>query len=82
MPKANLRVLESPAGPFHREECSVWGERFYVPSETRDFEKLDEVVRQHEAVISDAMVARDGERIVLVWLLFEEIWLKFGLIRR
>jgi hypothetical protein len=40
MPKANLRVLESPAGPFHKAECSVCGEKFYVPPDARDF-KMD-----------------------------------------
>jgi hypothetical protein len=47
MPKANLRVLESPAGPFHKAECSVCGEKFYVPPDARDF-KMD-MLKQFDA---------------------------------
>jgi hypothetical protein len=47
MPKANLRVLESPAGPFHKAECSVCGEKFYLPAEARDF-KAD-MLKQFDA---------------------------------
>jgi len=47
MPKASLRVLESPAGPFHRAECSGCGEKFYVLPEVRDF-KAD-MLKQFDA---------------------------------
>jgi hypothetical protein len=47
MPKANLRVLESSAGPFHRAECSVCREKFYVLPEVRNF-KAD-MLKQFDA---------------------------------
>ena len=37
MPKANLRVLKSPSGPFHKGECSVCREKFYVSPGVEDF---------------------------------------------
>jgi hypothetical protein len=37
MPKANLRVLESSRGPFHKGECSVCGEKFEVPLNVQFF---------------------------------------------
>ena len=40
MPKANLRVLKSPDGPFHKGECSVCGEKFAVsPGAGPDFKR-------------------------------------------
>jgi hypothetical protein len=39
MPKANLRVLRSPSGPFHKAECSLCGEKFYVLPDVEDFKK-------------------------------------------
>jgi hypothetical protein len=47
MPKANLRVLESPSGLFHRTECTVCGEKFYVLPEVVDF-KAD-MLKQFDA---------------------------------
>lgn len=34
MAKANLRMLTSPLGPFHKAECSDCGKLFNVPPET------------------------------------------------
>jgi len=39
MPKANLRILESLAGPFHKGECSVCGEEFEVSPSEMDFKR-------------------------------------------
>jgi hypothetical protein len=39
MPKASLCVLESPHGPFHKAECSVCSEKFYVLSGTTNFKE-------------------------------------------
>jgi hypothetical protein len=47
MPKANLRVLKSPAGPFHRAECSVCGEKFRVLPEASDCK--EDVLKQFDA---------------------------------
>jgi len=47
MPKANLRVLDSTAGPFHKAECSVCGEKFYVLPETNDFK--EDMFKQFDA---------------------------------
>jgi hypothetical protein len=42
MPKANLRILKSSAGPFHKGECSVCGEKFEVPDFKREMlERFD-----------------------------------------
>jgi hypothetical protein len=47
MPKANLRVLKSPAGPFHKGACSVCGDKFYVSPEVKEF-KAD-MLKQFDA---------------------------------
>jgi hypothetical protein len=47
MPKANLRVLDSPSGPFHKAECSVCGERFYVLPKVMDFK--EDMAKQFDA---------------------------------
>jgi len=47
MPKANLRVLDSTAGPFHKAECSVCGEKFYVLPEIKDFK--EDMFKQFDA---------------------------------
>jgi len=39
MPKANLRVLKSPDGPFHKGECSACGEKFAVSPRGPDFKR-------------------------------------------
>jgi hypothetical protein len=47
MPKANLRVLHSSSGPFHKAECSVCGEKFYVLPDVEDFKK--DMLKQFDA---------------------------------
>lgn len=47
MPKANLRVLKSPSGPFHKGKCSVCGEKFDVLPGVEDF-KAD-LLKQFDA---------------------------------
>jgi len=47
MPKANLRVLHSPAGPFHKAECSACGEKFYVSPGVPDFK--GDMLKQFDA---------------------------------
>jgi hypothetical protein len=47
MPKANLRVLYSPSEPFHKAECSVCEEKFYVLLDVEDFKK--DMLRQLDA---------------------------------
>jgi hypothetical protein len=47
MPKANLRVLESPSGPFHKAECSVCHEKFYVMPDVEDFKR--DMLKQFDA---------------------------------
>ena len=47
MPKANLRALESPSGPFHRADCSVCGEKFYVLPGVADFK--EDMCKQFDA---------------------------------
>ncbi|PYV47153.1 MAG: hypothetical protein DMG92_16820 [Acidobacteria bacterium] len=47
MPKANLRLLHSPSGLFHKAECSVCGERFYVLPEVMEFK--EDLVKQFDA---------------------------------
>lgn len=47
MPKANLRILECPAGPFRRGECSVCGEKFEVSPREEDFKR--EMLEQFDA---------------------------------
>jgi hypothetical protein len=47
MPKANLRMLDSPAGPFHKAECSVCGETFYVLPGVIEFK--EEMLKQFDA---------------------------------
>ena len=47
MPKANLRVLHSLCGPFHKAECSVFGEKFYVLPEVMEFK--EDMAKQFEA---------------------------------
>jgi len=37
MPKANLRVIKSSRGLFHKGECSVCGEKFEVPLDVQFF---------------------------------------------
>jgi hypothetical protein len=44
MPKADLRVLHSSAGPFHKAECPVFGD---VSPEIKDFTKS--VLKQFDA---------------------------------
>jgi hypothetical protein len=47
MPRANLRVLKSPSGPFHKAECSVCGEKFYVLPGVKDFK--EDMCKQFDA---------------------------------
>jgi len=47
MPKANLRVLHSSAGPFHKAGCSVCREKFYVSPEIKDFK--EDMLKQFDA---------------------------------
>ena len=51
MRKANLRVLDSPLGYFHKAECSVCGERFYVLPEVMEFK--EDMVKQFDAHLHD-----------------------------
>ena|SRR5215472_6180285 len=46
-PRANLKVLKSPGGPFHKGECSVCGETFTVSPREEDFKR--EMVEQFDA---------------------------------
>jgi hypothetical protein len=50
MPKANLRVLKSPYGPFHRGKCSVCGEEFEVSHEPRVNYKTDLLTKFYEHI--------------------------------
>jgi hypothetical protein len=52
MPKANLRILKSRAGPFRKGECTVCGEKFEVPLDEKYFkrelfERFDDHLRMH-----------------------------------